>query len=611
MSENNRIDVFQPEQKQMAIPAATTSVLLEGQLCPYLNTIEIIRAPYPEFNHAKLVYNPVSYSGTDLPAIEDIEAVFAMGKKISVQQVYNSGIGETEPRAYSVFDGQIEGINTQTGPKTNTIEIIAKDISAKLRRITVYGRCVPASNNQTLFLEGMDVVFNKDGKANAAIEAINNEGKTYNVFSADLSNSKFWSYAEIILYLLSEYLPAGEMGLPALEQLETLTNYEPARDMDVTGLDLVEALRRCCDHVGLQFKFVSRHNTNGPRQAIVFYRAGQGRVVEQNHQRNGEQLNISKTNVEKVTSKKNFWPVTHKYIGQGDFKIYEATFDLVKAWDPNLEDSDYDKFSPQTNENFHAVRDVYRKWCLNEGGDYSSSPYNQGQSFDFSQIFSNGNFIYRRRRFWPALTSDNTSSSMGYHLQVSYNDGQQWWQYPFAFNNLLDECGTWLSGKQLDVDTWVAAQKGVLKFRVTASVISDERLSHTFADGPINSVIDVVDHVVTLPRQFKYRQVSHKSIFYKSTDENIGPANEANDSKALAGFIRELAQNSSAIIEKIDMQTPIVAFDYYPGDKVVSSSESKDWLGCKTDGRSIYWIERVKMDFAQQCTNLKILRKRT
>jgi hypothetical protein len=78
----------------------------------------------------------------------------------------------------------------------------------------------------------------------------------------------------------------------------------------------------------------------GPDQAIVFYKSGIGRAVELNCQRDGEQFSISKTNIVRLHSRKNFWPITHKYIGQGDFKVYEATFGLVKAWDPIDEDTD-------------------------------------------------------------------------------------------------------------------------------------------------------------------------------------------------------------------------------------------------------------------------------
>ena len=118
----------------------------------------------------------------------------------------------------------------------------------------------------------------------------------------------------------------------------------------------------------------------------MFYSNGVSRKVELNHQHAGEQLSISKTNIIKMHSRRNFYPVTHKYIGQGDFKVYEATFELVKAWDSSYETTSYSDFSPSTNPDFYKVRDVYRKWCLNEAGDYSQSPYNQGVAYEFSQV---------------------------------------------------------------------------------------------------------------------------------------------------------------------------------------------------------------------------------
>ncbi len=152
----------------------------------------------------------------------------------------------------------------------------------------------------------------------------------------------------------------------------------------------------------------------------------------------------------------------------------------------------------------------------------------------------------------------------------------------------------------------VAALKGVLKFRITTSVVSDERLSCWVADGPIDSTVPVVEKVYTLPRQFRYRKVSGKSIFAGSTDDSIGKADEVNDSAALYEFVRHRAQAGSASIESIDVQTPYLALDYQPGDRVTTSPEGRDILGCRSDSRSVKWIERVEMDFEKQCTNLKI-----
>jgi hypothetical protein len=604
---SNRIDFFQPANERLSLPAATVMVFLEGTLCSELEIIEIVRSGWPEFNWARLVYNPAARQDTNWIPAEQIETKFAMGKPLCIRQIYNGIPPGAATFSLPIFEGHIEDIETRLDPNGENIEIIAKDFSTTLSRITVYGQRVTTSNDTTLFLAGMDTIFNADGKANASLNPTEVNGKNYTVFCAKTSQSRFFSLAEIIDYLLCEYLPVGCLQTPDIEQLRALTANQSIRDLDVTGLNLLEALHRCCERAGLKFKFAPRFDETGPRQAIIFYKNDTGRVVELDCQQRGEQLSISKTNIAVLSSRKNFWPVTHKYIGQGDFKIYEATFELVKAWNPADEDMDYEKFSPSTNPDFYKVKDVYRKWCLNEAGDYSNAPYNQGETFDFTKIFQSNNFARRHRRFWPSLSTGKNSKSLGYFLQVSY-DGVNWWQYLYAFNNILDECGIWLSSDQLDVDTWIAALKGVLRFRITASVISDERLSCEVADGPVGSAAPVVQHIITLPRQFKFRKVSGQSIF--ANDDSVGIPDEADDSTALYEFVRNQAATQSEIIETAKVQTLSLVFDYRVGDRISMSPQSRDLLSYWSDNRSTCRIERVQMDFKNQCTNLKIVRHR-
>lgn len=615
---SNRIDFFQSAQTRLALPAASVSILVDGTLCPVAEPIEIIRGSWPEFSWARLAYNPAAGTGSGLTAVEEIERLFAMDKSVCIRQYFNGVPPGAAAFSFPIFYGQIESIEIKLRPDGERVEVIARDFSANLKRISVYGQRLAEAGGSSIFLAGLDTAFNPGGKANATPEPIKVHGKSYTSFCSEPSQGKLWSCAEVIDYLLCEYLTGGQLQTPDIEQLRVLTGNQTVRDLDVTGLNLIEALHRCCERTSLKFKFVPRLAPTGPGQAIVFYKSGTGRAVELNCQRRkaspsgqaGEQLSISKTNIASLHSKKNFWPITHKYIGQGDFKVVEATFELVKAWDPGLEDTKYDKFSPSTNPDFYQVKDVYRKWCLNEAGDYSGAPYNQGDAFDFSKIFGGSNFARRRRRFRPSLTTDKQGKSLGYFLQVSFDDGAHWWQYLHAYNILLDECGLWLSSNSLDVDTWIAALKGVLKVRITASVISDERLTRVVSDGPVTSTAPVVEHIITLPRQFKYRRVSDQSIFAGSCDGTLGVADEVDDTDALYEFVRHKAAVSSEIIETVDIQTPSLVLDYRVGDKVSTSPESRDLLACRSDNRSRVWIERVRLDFEKQCTNLKIVRQR-
>jgi len=606
---SNRIDFFQPEQTQLALPAASVLVFLDNVLCSYLEPIEIVRGDWPEFSWARLAYNPAAYPEVALIGVEEVEVNMAIGKTISIREIYNGCHPGASAFSLPIFEGQIESFESNLSKDGETVEIIARDFSSEFERITVYGQLAAKLDGSTLFLAGADTAFNKGGSANASPEPVTNNGESCTFFCTDLLQAKLWSYAEVIHYLFCKYLPVDRLKTPSLEQLKALTENKLVYSLDITGMNLLQALHSSCKRIGLEFRFVPRLMSNGPKQAIVFYGNGASRAVELNCQRNGEQISISKTNIARLNSKKDFQPVTNMYIGLGDFKVYEMTFDLVKAWDSADEDTDYDKFSPFTNPDFYKVKNVYRKWCLNEGGDYSGAPYNRGDAFDFSEIFGS-NYFRRRRQFGPTLTTDKQNKSLGCYLQVSFDNGLHWWQYLFPFDNLSDECGIWLSSDTLDVDTWTAAIDDTLKFRITATVVSDERLSCKTADGPIDSVIPVVEHIITLPHQFKYRKISHGSIFADLSDESLGVPNEVDDSKALYELVRKRPQKTSEIIDTIEVQTPYLVFDYKVGDIVISCPESRDLLGTRKNNRTVCKIDRVRMDFERQCTNLKIVRQK-
>jgi hypothetical protein len=606
----NSIDFFAPESERLALPAATITVDLDGVPCGDLEPVELVRSSWPEFGWARLAYNPSGQSNPERMALERLEDRFGMGRTICLSQCYSRIPPGVATAHLPVFVGQIEGMEVATDGGSESVAIVARDYSAVLRRITVYGRHVLQGTGSTSLWSGLETTFNPGGQANASVGMVTHEGKTYAAFCANAAAAASWGCAEVMSYLLGAYLPTGCLYWPGLDQLRALTDRRRVRDLDVTGLSLLEALHRCCLSAGLQFQFAPRLVETGPRQAIVFYPNGRGRTVELNCQPVGDRLSVSRTNIAALRSAREFYPSTHRYIGQGDFKTYEATFELVKAWDPALEETDYAKFSPSTNAQFYQVRDVFRKWCLNEAGDYTAAPYSQGEPFNFSKIFDGASHLTRRRRFWPSLSTDKQGRSLGYVLEVSWDDGMHWWEYVHGFNNLMDECGVWLSSDQLDVNTWVAAMKDGLRFRITASVLSDERLTCIVADGPVGSTVPVVDHVMTLPRQFRYRKVTRHSALSQVTPEGLGQPDEVDDTDALGEFVHRHAEVSGRVFETTDIQTPALVLHVWPGDRVTSSPDSRDLLSTRRDNRSLVWIDRVQVDFRKQRTGIRTCRQR-
>ena len=171
---------------------------------------------------------------------------------------------------------------------------------------------------------------------------------------------------------------------------------------------------------------------------------------------------------------------------------------------------------------------------------------------------------------------------------------------------LDDECGIWLSGDDPGDSWWNAAVAGTLQFRITATVESDERLTISVADGPVGSVVPVVDHVLDVDGRFAYRKVSGESLFY-----NAGGADEVDDIEALHGYVRRLCENHVAIIERIEVVTPLAATHYRVGDRVVTSPDGRDIMGVRDDDRSLFRIDGITVDFQKQETRLSVLRSRS
>ena len=601
---SNSVDYFAAEETALSVPVGRCVVYVDGMLCPYLEVIEIVRTSGAGYGLTRLLYNPALWADGERVAVERIETVAAIGRDVVIIALYNARMGTTAMRSVKMFAGRIEAIETQIRGDCESVELVARDFSARLGRIGVYGQRVLLSSGSTMRLDGYETVFNRDGLPNASKASIQHEGKWYRTFEVDSTKARYWTCAEAVVYLLGEHLVGGQLVVGDVEQLDGVFRNRVLAELDVNGMSLLDALEKCCEQTDVRFRLEPCQEEGGPAERIVFYRPGQGRRVELNHQQAGERFSIGRTNICRVDSSRGFYPVTHRYIGMGDWKVYEATFDLVQAWDSSLEGGPQSDYSPSTNPDFDAVRDVYRKWCLNEAGDYAGTP------FDFGSIFERTPYLQRRRTFLKALSTDSEGESLGYYLEVSYDDGATWQEYADSFDVLDDECGVWLSDDALSEDVWTAIGADTLKFRITASVSSDERLTVAVADGPVNSAAEVIDHVLDLSGRFEFRNVSGKSIFHNSASSDAGVPNEVDDSEALHGCVRNLCETHEAIIETIDVETPVAGLYYNCGDGVTCSPDSRDVLGVRRDNRSLFWIERVAIDFQKQQTKLRIMRRR-
>ena len=295
----NRVDLYQPERKVTALPADGAYVFVEGRLCPELEVVEIVRGGTGEFSTARMRNN------SDGEIEIGSSTLLVTGKPVVIKWFYNNLYPAGGEEGIVIFAGEVEIIETATGPDGESTQIAARDFSLALERINVSGKWERGVDGQVAFAATAKTVFNENGLPNATAEIVERNGSRIRVFAAEGVVSWLWDFADIIGYLLCEYLPAGQLSIPEASRIRALTAGEAIEDLNVTGRSFLEAISQCCEQAGVGFKFVPRLGETGPEQAIVFYRTGIGRTVELNLQKQRERLSISKTNVWKVNASRN------------------------------------------------------------------------------------------------------------------------------------------------------------------------------------------------------------------------------------------------------------------------------------------------------------------
>lgn len=592
---SNRIDFYDEAQRSLSIPAGRGIVFIDGSASEFYDVVEIIADSAPEYGSARFRFDNAGYKSQSEKEAGQLPIV---GKGVEVFEVYESGEGIAAGAKRRIFIGQIESVETVTNDSEDLVEVVARDYSAKLERTTVSGRRIDDGDAGRLSASSA-VIFNEGGKGNASSGDITRNGKKSRVFS-DESDGTYWTCSQAVEYLLAEYISTDELTTPPVEFIDAVMGGALCDEVNVQHDNLVEAIEKVCEIAGVSIRFVPCENMSSPR--ISFYRPGELPKIELDIQLEGEGLNLSKSQIVSIDRSGSYWPVTHRYYVQGEMKVFESTFELVGAWAPSLEGATQAEYETG-HSGFQDVADVYRKWCLNETGDYSSSPYNRGDMYDLSGIDSEAVFLGRQYKFENSISTDLNGKSYGIDVEVSYDGGTSWAEFEGNCDNLNDQCGIYISDAALDNDYYNAADAGLLRLRVTAAIESDERLVYSVADGPVDSVVEVCDHYINTDGVYEYRKVCGSSIFYR---DGAG----VNDSEKLIDALRRSANRVVNIIETIEVETPFVRTTASVGDRVISGADGRDAIGSRNDRRSVFWVDRVLMDFDRQMTRLKILRKR-
>lgn len=336
-----------------------------------------------------------------------------------------------------------------------------------------------------------------------------------------------------------------EEGPPVVEDL--------VRDLRLRdGLYLPQALDQVLNPFGYSW-FVALGE--GERQ-IVLYKRGVGLAdLSIELQTAGEPLDTTKTNLIACDIDIDTAALYNQVRGYGGYIEIESSWELYRGWS---ESEDELGNSPtelmKSHEDWLDNQYVWRRWVLNEAGDYFASRTEVAPipgNFDFTEYLPEEvqfNQPPRRLRFYPTLTkaTDNQrpiGTCQGCEVEywdTSVQTSGEWRLYPGDVHLLHDQCGIYFSGEQHP--DLVSRAGDSAKVRITATIRFDIRITAVSERQDTSPQADIKELQLDLRDRFHYRKVHENSKYFEDVENGDKEAFEDDDREALQTYVDNIRE---------------------------------------------------------------------
>lgn len=420
-----------------------------------------------------------------------------------------------------------------------------------------------------------------------------------------LASDKKWTLREAAYYLCWT-LNEDETNFknPTRGDLKILDD-SPELLQEVTiplGVFLPEALDMLLTPYGYTWRV--QYRRRGAR-VIRFHKRGSGPRKVVKHQQFGESFIPDETNLASLELACGNRATVNRIEALGDFRLYESTFELRKAWT----DADDDLYgtdllwdgAPDWLQRPQHHR-VWRDWVLNEAGDYNGLRPEIRAPHDLSAIFTKTT-VPRRRRFVPCITLDKDRLPVGGHgYLVQYHDGagdpsdDATWRAINGYEILTSECGIRFTGPTPPVE--LAGIGPTVKVRITASIYSDERLTFSFTSNNSPLAPEISPVLLNVSDRFHFREVHKDSIFFDEIKAGRYEHSQVDDTNEMGQFIFKLLDS----VDCFDLRGTAVISDldgdkYELGDALTEVAGRGISLETKTSGKFKRYAEIVGITY--------------
>jgi hypothetical protein len=368
---------------------------------------------------------------------------------------------------------------------------------------------------------------------------------------------------EAVAYLLAEYGVSDLIDVPTPGEVRAALGSLVIRDVSLEGRTLGEALDALLELASGRTIVSVEPQAEGVSRRLELWTPARAPSGWFAHQGVGDRFDPSRTHFASLAAAAHFASAPRRYVACGDLKIYESSFDLVPGWDDAFATYDPDDFSPSLSADFNARRDVFRKWVLNETGQYSESPYDRGPAPDLAAVFEGAPYVRRRRRLLECLSRDALGRSLGIYAEVSLDGGSTWERLSLGVRVLPGECGLYVTDDPLPPRYLAAAMRGQVCVRVTAAIESDSCLRAERV-APGTDGLPGRTRRLSVPAGYRFRRVAPTSRFHGQAG-----ADEADDSPRLQELVDAAYEADRRSPAPARIEVPFLAMGYRVGTRVL------------------------------------------
>lgn len=402
----------------------------------------------------------------------------------------------------------------------------------------------------------------------------------------------------------------AELGAVFVDSTDLLRNAQ----VD-DGKMLPEVLDELLLPMGYHWKLAKRR---GSRKIEFFRRGSGGSLVYLNHQRFGDVFDPTKTNVETQGVVFDASRLANTIVGRGSKLQLEITAELVRTWPEALDEYSRDQLTEKAIAedagDTPGLADAYRKWALNEAGDYI------GKRPEIKTIFNQtlvnqlraGNWLRwmvpRRRKLLPTLTqnaakTEPIGTTDGVEIEYKGADGEWKPVGGWSIEFLKAEAGIYIKDEAIP-EALLDARSGAA-MRITATIETDFRITAKAADVLNSSLPFPAVAMLDLDGEFHWRVISSLSKY------NGRAGLEADDRPYLQRFVDQLLAKwnqvdvaGNVVLEGVDQHA------YSVGDRVAGVKHRNVSFKAKSSGNAYPQIVGLTYDVESQKTIVHLERTR-